>query len=46
MDSIKEPENKDEYLKIINTHLPNMSIKNVREVCKLTAHLSNMESIA
>lgn len=46
MDSIKEPENKDEYLKIINTHLPNMSIKNIKEVCKLTAHLSNMESIA
>ena len=46
MDSIKEPENKDEYLKIINAHLPNMSVRNIREVCKLTAHLSNMENIA
>ena len=45
VDSIDEPESKDEYLTLINKLLPQLSLSNTKKACMFISHLANMQSM-
>jgi hypothetical protein len=45
VDSIDEPNNKDEYLKSITELLPQLSLSNTKKACMFISHLANMQSM-
>lgn len=45
LDSIEEPECKDDYLSVINELLPKLTLSDTKKACLFMSHLYNMQSM-